>query len=240
VQNFEAFLMYANAGHQMRRHRRDAAVAVGNGLGFAMSGYLWLGPPKVSLFVCLIMLGFWVAFVDGTFKGYYRRADLKRRSKDPTADRVRERIAEFDDFREKRTLGGRFHPKVKRKVEDCASIYHQIVDMVGSESWKQANPGSDWAKVGEDARQAASSAMMRVVDACAGAYRAKGMARRAWQAEDATQALTKLAVIEADLRQLADALGARSTGGTRSIEEVLSTVGEIRRAEEELDASIQA
>ena len=117
--------------------------------------------------------------------------------------------------------------------------------MVGSESWKNANPGSDWAKVGEDARQAASSAMMRVVDACAGAYRSKGMARKTWQAElennpDAVQALARLAVIQADLQELADALGARAPAGTRSISEVLATMSEIRKAEEELDATIQA
>lgn len=196
-----------------------------------------------NFWLCILFFFVWAAITDTILSSQFKRADSKRRRQSPANEEMAARIAEFDDYRAKHTLLDRFNPNVSKHIEACAVTYDLIIEGIESTAWRAKNQGSEWQRVAEQARGAADKAMVSAVAACAGGYRPKGMPRKVWQKmvdddPDCSAVVSKLEAIEADLSTLATALGVSSNAVGSSIANVLASMEEIRRAEEELDGSV--
>jgi len=241
VQHLEQYLIRANAGNASAKRRRDAWDTYLNLIGVGGAAYLWLGPPDFSFWLSLGLFIAWSATMSGILKSIHQAREGRLQRQNPLAAQISERIAELDDFRAKGTLAERFHPRVAAGLDACAALHSQIVDGLGGTDWQTRNPGGEWAKIALQAREAADSAMQQAVLACSGAFRPKGLARKTWERQverdpDREAICSRLGAIESELRDLHAALGVQSATPASSISDVLATLSEIRRAEEELDA----
>lgn len=242
MQHIEQYLIRANAGNTTAKRRRDAWDTFLNLIGLGGAAYLWLGPPDFSFWLSLGLFIAWSATASGILKSVHQAREGRLQRRNPLAAQISERIAELDDFRAKGTLAERFHPRVAAGLEACASLHSQIVDGLASANWQARNPGAEWAKIAQQAQEAADNAMQQAVLACSGAFRPKGLARKTWERQVERdpvreEVCSRLGSIEGELRDLYSALGVQSATTASSISDVLSTLAEIRRAEEELDAS---
>lgn len=243
MQNFEEYLQQANATNLTFQQKKDGVEGLLYATGLGVAAYLTFGPHDLSFWLCVLLYIVYVGVVDTVLKAVFKRADAKRFAKNPFAARVSDQLAALDDFRQKHTLHERLHPAVAAKLEACATHRKSIVEALRSEGWGNRNPGSEMARVAEDAAKAAESAMSQAILAASGGYRPKGLARKVWQSRveanpTASSQVDRLTVIEAELAELAEALGVRTQRAT-SIPNVLEALAEIRRAEEELDQAIQ-
>ncbi len=225
----------------MRQQKRDGFVALVNTTGFFTAVALYFTAID-SFWLCLLFLIVWAGIADSILSSHFKRVDTKRRKLNPVSEQMADRIAELDDYRAKHSLADRFHPRVAERIEACARIYDQILEGLESPAWLQRNAGSEWQGIAEQARGAAEKAMHSAVAACVGGYRPKGMPRKSWQKkvdEDAAagEVVKRLTEIEGELSALADALGVTSAVAS-SIASVVARMGEIRRAEEELDGTL--
>lgn len=241
MQHIEQYLIRANAGSASAKRRRDAWDTYLNLIGVGAAAYLWLGPPDFSFWLSLGLFIAWSATMSGILKAIHQAREGRLQRRNPLAAQISERIAELDDFRAKGTLAERFHPRVATGLEACAALHAQIVEGLASADWQGRNPGAEWAKISLQAREAADNAMQQAVLACTGAFRPKGLARKTWERQverdpEREAVCARLGAIEQELRDLYSALGVQSATHTSSISDVLATLAEIRRAEEELDA----
>lgn len=241
MQHIEQYLIRANAGNTSAKRRRDTWDTFLNLIGLGGAAYLWLGPPDFSFWLSLGLFIAWSATASGLLKAVHQAREGRLQRRNPLAAQISERIAELDDFRAKGTLAERFHPRVASGLEACAALHSQIVEGLASTSWQARNPGGEWAKIALQAQDAADNAMHQAVLACSGAFRPKGLARKTWERQverdpEREAVCSRLGAIEAELRDLYSALGVESATSASSIADVLATLAEIRRAEEELDA----
>lgn len=244
MQHFETYLARANEGRKLRTGLRERNSVLLNLAGLAGVAFLYLGPPDIKFWPCVGIFIGWTFLVDAFLKAVHGQADKKRERKNPIQEQFAERIAEFDDFREKRTLDERFHPRVASKLDQCARLHNEVAATLDSAEWKSQNSGPDWARIATQAREAADLAMQSAVMTCLASYRPKGMARKVWEAKvaadpDSPEITSRLEEVESELTALREALGARTTPSGSLIHDVLANMAEIRRAEEEVDGTIE-
>lgn len=172
--------------------------------------------------------------VVGLLVSLFNAASERRRQKrDPIRFVFQSQLQEFRDFQRRSTLHERLHPAVAARLEEAAGLRADILAAATAETGARK-------EAAQQAVEAANAAMRHAISLAAGAYRPKGMKRKAWEQHvaldpEARPQAAELHEILEGLGELKTALGGGAKG---SLREALENLREIERAEEELDASL--